>query len=763
MRLYHFSDSFNGKRLKPFLTKELIQIPLSAEKKYFETFIAKDLKSGNVTAEGFEVSDLKIIPVMELSLEEDWQGRAVFIIRFIYGDKSIIPGKKLKVFTDLKISSGQYYFTRVSRDQEREQQMIKSLTDNELILLNDNTLSVGIKEHDHISSLYHMISWINNHSSLILEIPVTIIQRIRNSSFFLGPIGLEIDINYDRDWFDITAIISFGEFNIPFIRLKDYILNDIHTFILPNGETAILPQEWFEKSRNIFLFGQEQNGNLRLHQRYFTVAQEMLSMSGRYSQDRFSSFDISQIQLTIPSELKATLREYQVEGLHWMQFLKKHQFGGCLADDMGLGKTIQTIAMLLSLNENERGPSLIIMQASLIHNWKRELEKFAPSLSVLIHAGTTRPRSTQFFDSFNIILTTYGTIRNDIEMVTGFTFSYVILDESQVIKNPEALITNAVQRLKSRNRLVLTGTPIENSITDLWSQMQFLNPGMLGDLRSFQKEYLNLDTNEDENPRIKRLQRLIRPFLLRRTKPEVEPELPPLTQEIIFCEMTGAHQHVYEIERSAIRHQILENLNVMNALYDSISVLKSLLRLRQLANHPVLVNQEYLGDSGKFDEITNYLEILAGEKQKVLVFSSFVKHLQLFATHLDKKGQKYVMLTGSTTNRPDVVDRFQNDPDTLVFLISLKAGGTGLNLTEAGYVFILDPWWNPAAELQAINRAHRIGQNKKVIAYRFICKNTIEEKIIKMQERKQMLSETFVKSGNPLKGLTKEEVMDLFE
>ena len=760
-RLYHFIEPFNGKRLKPFLTKEIIHIPLSAEKKYFETFVANDLKSGNVTAEGFEVSDLNIWPELELSIEEDWQGRAVFIIRFYYGDHVILAGKKQKVFTNLNIISGQYSFTRIYRNQEKEHQMIHHLLNNGLIQLNENTLSIAIREHDHLSSMYQLISWINEHTSLISEIPARILQRTKQSSFFLGSIGLDLNINFEHDWFDINSFIRFGEYSVPFVHLKDYILNDIHSFILPNGETVILPNEWFVKTRNLFLFGQTQDGRLRLQKRYYTVAREVSSWYGKIPLDTIS-FDISTIPLSVPENLNFTLRDYQMKGLHWMLFLNHHQFGGCLADDMGLGKTVQTIALLLWLKEHKKSTSLIVMQASLIYNWKRELEKFAPTLSVLIHTGYNRPKSTQFFSSFDVVLSTYGTVRNDIELLSGFEFSYVILDESQVIKNPEAKVSLAVQKLNCNNRLVLTGTPIENSLTDLWSQMNFLNPGLLSDLPSFQKEYQHVEAGKEDDPGISRLQCIIKPFLLRRKKSEVEPELPPLTQEVIYCEMTEEHRQVYETERSAIRRQVLENINAMNATYDSISVLRSLVRLRQLANHPLLVDPDYHGDSGKFEEIINNLEILAGEGQKVLVFSSFVKHLKLISNYLDANGKKYAMLTGATTKRAEVVDEFQNNPNCLFFLISLKAGGTGLNLTEAGYVFILDPWWNPAAELQAINRAHRIGQDKKVLAYRFICKDTIEEKIVRLQEKKQALFDTFIQSANPLKGMTKAEVLELF-
>lgn len=351
--------------------------------------------------------------------------------------------------------------------------------------------------------------------------------------------------------------------------------------------------------------------------------------------------------VSVPQTLHATLRPYQEEGLQWLKFLNENKFGGCLADDMGLGKTIQALSLLLSIDDADSAASLIVMPASLIHNWRNEIRRFAPSLRVLEHTGHDRMTTTGFFGSANVILTTYGILRNDLPLLLQYRFHYIILDESQVIKNPAAHISRAVYQMKSEQRLVLTGTPIENSLTDLWSQFEFLNPGMLGTLAQFQKRYALNWTND---------------------------------------------QH----------------------------------------------------------------------KEDILRVSDRLKHLQLIATHFTREGISFSMLTGATTNREKVVKQFREDPANQFFLISLKAGGTGLNLPEAGYVMVLDPWWNPAAELQAINRAHRIGQDKKVIAYKFITSGTIEEKMLVLQQRKQSLSDNFLPTGNPLKDLSQEEIAGLF-
>ena len=445
-----------------------------------------------------------------------------------------------------------------------------------------------------------------------------------------------------------------------------------------------------------------------------------------------------------------------------MLHINRHGFGGCLADDMGLGKTIQTLALMLSMKGESTSASLIVMPASLIHNWKNEAARFAPSLKIMAHLGPQRTRNSIFFDSVDLVLTTYGICRNDIDFLKTYRFHYVVLDESQVIKNAETQISRMVYSLNATHRLVLTGTPIENSLTDLWSQMEFLNPGLLGDLASFRKSYVtNFDPVRDEM-KVERLKNMVSPFILRRRKIEVEPDLPELSIEYRYCEMTDLQQKRYDIEKSVIRNEILAGIENGSIPSGSVQVLKALIRMRQTACHPQLIDREYTGDSGKLEEVIRNLEILKAENQKVLIFSSFVEHLKIIGARLEQNSWKYCMLTGATRDREQVVTAFRNQQDVNFFLISMKAGGTGLNLTEASYIFMLDPWWNPAVELQAINRAHRIGQDKKVIAYKFICKETIEEKMLLLQQRKQELYDTFIPAGNPLKDMSKDEVSGLF-
>ncbi|MEI6886017.1 MAG: DEAD/DEAH box helicase [Bacteroidota bacterium] len=755
--LLFFPPGFDGKKLQPFLTQDSIHIPSSAEKKYFETFITKTLKTGQVRAEGFTVQTLHPEKSMELSLEVDWQGRAVLIVYFRYGDKRIMRGKKQKVFIDLKMDGADVAFFRTERDFSWELKMLEFCHDLGLESLNENTLVLpgasGITNLD----LYALVEWLNLYSLVLQKSNILLSTDRSPKTFYIGPLASDIKIIPGEDWFDVHAVVLLGGLQIPFIQLRKYILNEIREFPLPEGEIAVLPAEWFTRYSDLFYWSADVGDSLRVPLRHFSLITHLSAAEDPVLQHRLESLEsLSFHDLQAPPDLKGTLRPYQLEGLQWLCFLHENHFGGCLADDMGLGKTIQALSLLLTAKPSPHKASLLIMPASLIHNWRNEIKKFAPSLRMMEHRGADRSESTLFFDSVDVILTTYGTLRNDLDLFTSYTFHYVILDESQVIKNPSAQVSRAVCQLNAEHRLVLTGTPIENSIADLWSQMEFLNPGMLGALASFQKRFKSVDTDAE------RMRKIIAPYVLRRNKLEVEPDLPPLTIKEIVCEMSDDQRIHYEREKSAVRNEILEKLETDGSPETSLTVLKALIRLRQMANHPKLVDPEYSGDSGKFEEIVRVGITLHEEGQKVLIFSSFVKHLKLVAARFEQEGLKYTMLTGSTIKREQVVDTFRKENNVSFFLISLKAGGTGLNLTEAGYVMMLDPWWNPAAEFQAINRAHRIGQDKKVIAYKFISAGTIEEKILLLQQRKQELADAFIPSGNPLKGLSNEEIKELF-
>ena len=405
--------------------------------------------------------------------------------------------------------------------------------------------------------------------------------------------------------------------------------------------------------------------------------------------------------------------------------------------------------------------SLVIVPASLCHNWYNEIKKFFPSLTAVIHHGTGRQKSASHFYGYDIIISSYHTVRQDIEILSAINFFYVILDESQHIKNPTSNIYRSVMRLRSSYRLVLSGTPVENSLTDLWTQLSFVNPGLLGSLTFFRREFARPIEKSFEEEKENRLRKIIQPFIMRRTKEMVVTELPPVTEQVILCDMSDEQAAIYEREKSAVRNSILENIESVGMEKSAIMVLQGLMRLRQIANHPILTDVSYNGGSGKYDTITQNIDSVIAEGHKILVFSSFVKHLELFPEWLTASNIGYAMLTGSTRNREGIIEGFRKDDNIRVFLISLKAGGVGLNLTEADYVFILDPWWNPASEIQALSRAHRIGQEKRVFVSRYISQETIEEKILRLQERKSRLAGTFAGMHSPFEELDVKEMLEI--
>ena len=471
----------------------------------------------------------------------------------------------------------------------------------------------------------------------------------------------------------------------------------------------------------------------------------------------------------------------------------KNDLGACLADDMGLGKTLETIAVLLHAKEQKSNKSatdklatrnpqpatpqldlfqtitypndiyqplraIIILPASLVFNWEREIKKFAPSLMVYKHVGPKRHQTVKLVSSFDVILTTYHTALRDIDLLKMIEFTYIVLDESQQIKNKDSKIFKATNQLQGDHKISLSGTPIENSLSDLWAQMQFINPDLLGGFRFFKEEFIKpIEKLQDEDKK-EQLKKLIQPYLLRRTKESVAKDLPELTTKVFYSTMTAEQKKLYEKEKSAARNFLLDNFDATDGKYQ-FKVLSSLTKLRQLANHPVLTKADYQKEAGKFQDVLEHLEVIHKGGHKTLLFSSFVKHLDLFKNHFEKNNQSFYRLTGqlSQQERKKQIDQFESDAAIQSFLISIKAGGTGLNLTAADYVFILDPWWNPSIEKQAIARAHRIGQNNQVFAIKFITKDSIEEKILKLQEKKARLAEEIIE-GKGSMAFSKDEI-----
>lgn len=808
-QLHYFTD-VDEKKLRPFFKKKQIEVPERSVSDYIRTFVLQCVKNYEVTGEGIAIFPQHYQPVAVLTLESDFNLLPVLTLRFHYGPHRFAIDRPYKKVAEVVEENGVLSVGWFFRDEEWERECISMLEKGGLTRSRTGQFNIAPGSKNVASNgespipgsqtgeagSTGLIEWVNRHGELLKHFELK--QSLGKLIYFTGEINLQVDVTSKNDWFDLYCVACFDDSDksgevvrVPFVKLKEHIMNGIHEYILPDGRIAVLPSVWFTRFDEMFRFGKVSGDHLYLANIHFRVKE--LAVNGRFSEEKTED---RQLAVDIPPALHATLRSYQESGFRWLTYLEKNGFGGCLADDMGLGKTLQTIALLLHLylakSDRVGGltqpaglkssgvprqlsifddfveevqvkktlpPSLIVMPTSLIHNWSSELEKFAPLLDVYAHYGSNRLQGDNFNNRLShcqVILTSYGIVRQDIDLLSHYHFHYLVLDESQYIKNPDSQIFECVKQLHSTGKLALTGTPIENSLSDLWAQMDFLNAGVLGKRRAFRERFNERDVINEEGERQKLL-KIIDPFILRRTKEEVAPELPPLTEETVYCEMEERQSALYNEEKNKIRNVLLEQWEEADKSY-TVAALSSLMRLRLLANHPAISLPCYEGASAKFEQVISQAETIFAEGHKVLIFSSFVKHLQLFADYFDRQGWRYAWLTGSTTNRQDEIEKFSKDNDVKAFFISLKAGGTGLNLTAADYVFILDPWWNPAAEMQAVSRAHRIGQKRNVTLYRFITKHTVEEKIQRLQRYKKALTDAVVKSQ-----LSVEEMKELLE
>ncbi len=575
------------------------------------------------------------------------------------------------------------------------------------------------------------------------------------------------------DWFDMEVKVSFGDLEVSLMEIRKAIIARQSYVSLSDGSIGMLPEEWLEKYASLFRIGKIKDDTLRVSKLHFTIIDALEKeidnekVLQELQEKRQKLVKFSHIEkVAVPKNVKAQLRHYQQGGFHWLKFLHEFKWGGCLADDMGLGKTLQVLTLLQHLkNEKQLATSLIVVPTTLIFNWQEEVRKFCPGLSIHIHRGAERSESSDEFSKYDIVLTTYGTLRSDIKWIKDFSFDYVILDESQAIKNPSSQISRAVRLLNAQHRLAMTGTPVENNTFDLYSQLEFLNPGFLGSQEFFRGEYATpIDKNKDEK-RAEQLRKLILPFMLKRRKEDVAKDLPEKTETVLYCEMGKKQRKVYDTFQKKYKQDILKMIEAEGLNKSGFLILEGLLKLRQICDSPALISADednYGEESVKLDELIREISENAGN-HKILVFSQFLKMLDLVKQKLQEMNISYTYLDGQTVDRKQQVDSFQTDKEVRVFLISLKAGGFGINLTEADYVYLVDPWWNPAVEKQAIDRTHRIGQDKKVFAYKMICKNTVEEKILRLQEKKKFVADSLIDvDKNVMKKLTKEDIAELF-
>ena len=579
------------------------------------------------------------------------------------------------------------------------------------------------------------------------------------------PGTVKFNVRSGIDWFELSADIDFEGAKANFPELLAALTRGDQTIRLDDGSLGILPEEWLQQYGMLAGLGAMDEESLRFSTTQIGLidallsAQEFVDFDERYLElrSKLSTFD-GVTAREEPENFHGELRTYQREGLGWLHFLQDYGFGGCLADDMGLGKTVQMLALIQERisERKEKIPTLIVVPKSLMFNWVQEIQKFAPELTYMEYTGPLRSTLVPDIPKTDVVLTTYGTLRRDILQLKEIQFDYAVLDEAQTIKNASSQAAKSSRLLRAKNRVALSGTPIENHLGDLWSIFEFLNPGMLGRSSIFKTHAVDAANQTSR----KLISQGVRPFVLRRTKGEVAKELPSKFEETIYCEMGDRQQALYAELRDHYRDSLLGLVKEQGMGKTRMHVLEALLRLRQAACHPALLDRGEDEDAyAKLDSLCPQLEELIEEGHKSLVFSQFTTMLSIVKKHLDKRGIKYAYLDGQTRKRKEVVEQFQNDPDTHVFLISLKAGGLGLNLTAAEYVFLLDPWWNPAVEAQAIDRAHRVGQTNQVFAYRLICRGTVEEKILDLQKKKRELADAILEADNaPLTDLTTEDL-----
>ena len=816
MDLYTFSH-IEASRLLPFTKKERISADASLTEKYIDNIIIPLARYHDISIQGLKVVREKRPCNAYLYLEDTIYNDTLLRLDFRYGEQSFSPqpSDETRKFVFREQEEEEIVIHYFQRNSTAERKAVHLLQKAGLQCISGSHI-----KRSSAAPEKNITEWISHHRQMLLE-EFVLSSDTQNKPYYLPEIRIEQSCEDGPDWFDLHITVVIGNQRIPFSRFRKNILEGNREYILPDGRIVLLPEEWFSKYANLLEAGKESDKTIRLKRPFIGVIESILEKDRQSTSIKTLLSKEIPVPIGLKANLRSYqqkgfswLANLYLEGfggcladdmglgktlqtLALLQYVykpgntteairetidlkKAESTSGCLPqkqvffDEKG---QFSLFPMQSKEEENSRiapqvpqipepvqkqnriSPlhgTLIVVPTSLLHNWKREASRFT-NLSMMEYNGSSPNEITQlkkYFDRYHLIFTTYGTMRNNIATLSQYTFECIVLDESQNIKNSESLTFRSAIQLRSKHRLILTGTPIENSLKDLWAQFHFLQPELLGNETTFSKHFINAIRQGDERMK-DRLRQLITPFILRRSKQEVTPELPSLTEEVVYCDMTERQNELYQHEKNSLRNILLEQTAEKGQ--QSFTVLNGILRLRQLSCHPQLVLPDFIGDSGKLYQIIETFETLRSEGHKVLIFSSFVKHLELVAGEFRKRKWDYAFLTGSSTNRPEEIARFNRDPKIQAFLISLKAGGVGLNLTQADYVFIIDPWWNPAAESQAIARAHRIGQNNQVIAYRFITQGSIEEKIIQLQEEKRKLAETFITDTEQLPALTNRE------
>lgn len=771
-------DGDSGQLLLPFAAKSMVTIPQSMEKEYFRRFILKNIATVEVNATGFDIEDEYLPPRPRICVETAIDGRQLLSLVFLYGNITYTPLSTTPGRVALQERADGFCFMRRMRDFDAEKRFLERLGKEAPEMTRQGSIF--------FDTTSEMVEWLRCHSDNLRNNGFDIVQPSENA-YYIGPLSVEQSNEWHADWLqtDVTIVLDSGRLRIPFLQLRDTILSGQREYLLPSGERLIIPSEWLERYADILLIARPSGDGFRRHRTQLAGAASNAYLFSTPSVSPLMGKEDTHSSALPPPHFSLTtsLRPYQQTGTEWLWRHLLQQTGCCLSDEMGLGKTIQTIALLTAYKEASYAPkaspamplpgqlfseeemggkptteqslsampfhsSLVVAPASVVHNWRNELRHFSPKMTVLEYTGAASQRETKRgrMMQWDIVLTTYRTLLNDIDFLASCQWGIIVFDESQAFKTHTSLIHHAVAQLKGLQRIALSGTPVENNLGELWSLMNVLNPSLLGDYATFRKTFVNpivmkasvitsysktvqADAEVASPLHVAKervLQQLISPYFLKRTKEEVLGELPERQDETVVCPMTDEQISLYAKELSRARNEWSDPHVAVSQR--QINILAAIQRLRQIAN-----------GEGKMDVVFGRLEQLRSTRHKVLIFSEYVTLLQRVADGMAERGWAFEMLTGATRDRETVTTRFQSDGGSQFFLISLKAGGVGINLTAADYVFLLDPWWNKAAEEQAIARSHRIGQQRPVFVYRFVSENTLEEQILSLQQRKQSL------------------------
>ncbi|NUM43368.1 MAG: SNF2 helicase associated domain-containing protein, partial [Anaerolineales bacterium] len=692
-----------------FLNTPRLQIPKRGENDFLDKYLLPLANVLPVTGAQIHWEEITAEPVKRLYLGEK-DNELLVQLRFGYGEYEVGYQKPAPAISVQRKSDDSWTLLRIHRTPVREDEIFSSVS----------SARSGLKygSYPHPSDTFLLRAKVTPIDFLLSKIPLLVADgfeiygedTLKSARVNRNRPTISLNVTSGIDWFDVMTVIKFGEVDASLQEVRRALRKKERFIKLADGTIGEIPEEWLQKYRHLFGLGEQTDDGVRLSDHHLTLLDQLLEEADRTTADeqyrqrlqRLTQFSGIAPQ-TLPAHFTGELRPYQKAGFDWLHFLHDYKFGGCLADDMGLGKTVQVLAFLQSLRENNapQKANLIVVPRSLLVNWEREAARFTPGLRVHHHFGIAREKETPGFDEYDLVLTTYGTLLRDVQTLRMYKFHYVILDESQAIKNPAAQTSKAVRLLNSEHRLVMTGTPVENNTFELWSQFAFLNPGLLGNLEYFKEEFSGPIERKKDNETANFLKKMVFPFILRRTKDQVAPELPPRTERILYADMDPAQQKLYNKTRDYYRSLLMGLIEEEGMNNARMKVLEGLLRLRQISNHPKLVDAEFRGESAKMELLIEHLETLEAEGHKALIFSQFVEMLKLVRVELDKRKIKYNYLDGRTRKRQEQVDEFQTDASIPFFLISLKAGGVGLNLTAADYVIHIDPWWNPAVEMQA--------------------------------------------------------------